>query len=339
MSAMATEIHEANGRSAKVRVVAYMHTFNAADIIEQTIEALQRQTRPLDAILLVDNDSRDGTLDRTFPENVVVIRNGANVGPSGAIPVGFRWALENKFDWIWVLDDDSAPEPEALAALLELYAGWPRQQQEETGFVSSLPLNQPESEPLHGRLITPYGRELITPAPDQRHYMCNVKVWSGCLFRLAAVRRVGFPNPDYFIDRGELEYAYRMMKAGYNGYIHQDSILIHNVRGTPGLVGKQFKVGPIALRFYELAPLRCYYTVRNTFYFTLYDMTETPFAKFRELFRLRSRAGRGFMSGIVWQASFLMLNFALRPRTKGPQLRACFRGVWDGVAGNVAARF
>jgi GT2 family glycosyltransferase len=322
-----------------MRVLANINTFNAGDIIDRTLDAVQHQTRPPDAILIVDNASTDGTLDRTFPEQVSVIRNAANLGTSGAIPIGFGHALERGFDWMWILDHDSAPEPEALATLLDLYAGWPSQLQEETGFISCLPLNQPEGEPLHGRLFTRYGRAVVSPAPEQRYYMCHVKVWSGCLYRLAAVRRIGFPNPDYVMDRGELEYAYRVMKAGYKGFVHQDAVLRHNFHGTPGLASKRVKVGPITLTFYELAPLRCYYICRNTLYFTLYDSTDGRLAKFRELWRLRSRPGRSLMSGVAWQAALLTLNFALRPRTHGAQIRACLRGIWDGITGNIAARY
>ena len=322
-----------------MRILAHIHTFNEADVLGKTLSALQRQTRPPDAILIVDNGSTDGTLDRTFPEQVSVIRNPANLGVSGSIGVGFGHALERGFDWMWILDADSLPEPEALATLLDLYAGWPSSLQEETAFISCLPLNEPEGQPLHGRLFTRNGRAVVTPEPEQRYYMCHVKIWSGCLYRLAAVRRVGLPNPDYSMDRGELEYAYRVMKAGYKGFIHQDAVLRHNFHRAPGLSSKRVKAGPVVLTFYELAPLRCYYTCRNTFYFTLYDSTEKPLAKFREMFRLRSRPGRSALSGVAWQAAFLTLNFALRPLTHGAQVRACLRGIWDGITGNMGARY
>jgi GT2 family glycosyltransferase len=73
---------------------------------------------------------------------------------------------------------------------------------------------------------------------------------------LAAVRRVGLPNPDYFIDRGELEYMYRVMKAGYKAFIHRDAVIRHNVGGTSVGPSKPLKVGPIAMTLYEAALLR-----------------------------------------------------------------------------------
>jgi hypothetical protein len=38
-------------------------------------------------------------------------------------------------------------------------------------------------------------------------------------------------------------------------------------------------------------------------------------------------------SGIAWQHSALTMNFALRPRTHRAQIRACLRGIRDGLTG------
>src|SRR5216683_2884763 len=127
-----------------MKVLAHIHTFNDADIIDRMLDAVQTQTRPPDAVLLVDNASTDGTLDRAFPECVTVIRNSENLGTSGAIPIGFKYALEHSFDWMWILDSDSVPEPEALERLLELYASWPQSLREETAFIACLPRDQPD---------------------------------------------------------------------------------------------------------------------------------------------------------------------------------------------------
>ena len=93
-----------------MRVLAHIHTFNEAAFIEQALEGLQRQTRQPDAVIIVDNGSTDGTVERTFPENVTVIINSVNLGTSGSVGVGFAYALKHEFDWIWVLDADSLPE-------------------------------------------------------------------------------------------------------------------------------------------------------------------------------------------------------------------------------------
>jgi rhamnopyranosyl-N-acetylglucosaminyl-diphospho-decaprenol beta-1,3/1,4-galactofuranosyltransferase len=87
-------------------------------LVEQALDALRRQIRPPDALVVVDNASKDDTLERIFPDDVTIIRNSANLGSSGAVAVGFAHALKHGFDWTWVLDAESVPEPDALENLL-----------------------------------------------------------------------------------------------------------------------------------------------------------------------------------------------------------------------------
>ena len=49
-----------------MRVLAHIHTHNEADFIEQALRGLERQTRPPDAIVIVDNVSTDGTSERAL---------------------------------------------------------------------------------------------------------------------------------------------------------------------------------------------------------------------------------------------------------------------------------
>jgi hypothetical protein len=141
---------------------------------------------------------------------------------------------------------------------------------------------------------------------------------------LAAVRKIGLPNPDYVLDWGETEYGYRVMKAGYKGFMDQEAILQHNVRGYPSLAPIEVKHGPSKITVSEFPPIRCYYTCRNILYFALYDFGE---GSVLPLCRIISRA-------FLFQWSFL-----IRPRNHREQIFACFRGLWDGVTGNIAARY
>jgi rhamnosyltransferase len=324
-----------------MRVLAHIHTFNDEDIIEQTVDALQRQTRKPDAIIIVDNASTDGTLDRAFPEGVTVIRNPVNLGTSGAVRTGLIYALEQGFDWIWTFDADSVAEPHALERLLDLYAGWPQSRQDETAFVACLPSNQRDRLPHHGGVFTRYGLTRAIPSPQERYYPCHVTIWSGCLYRLAAVRQIGLPNPNYVLDWGEVEYGYRAMKAGYKAFISQDAVLFHNIRGDPSLTAIDGKLGPATVRFYEFPPIRCYYTCRNILYFALYEAAQGRFDFLRgAVWRVRPAPGfPGTMRGAAWRVLLLTLNFLVRPRNHGKQILACFRGIWHGVTGNLAARY
>jgi rhamnosyltransferase len=308
-----------------MRVLALIFSFNDADVVEQPIKGILRQTHPVDEILLVDNGSTDGTVDQPAVKSVTVLRHHENLGASGALCSGFRYALERDYDWVWTFDADSAPEPDALERLLGLYAGWPPSLQEEIGFLACLYHNVDDGIPRHAALFGHDGRFIpCQPAPEARCSPCHFTIWAGCLYRLAAVRRIGLPNPNYMLDWSEVEFGYRVMKAGYKGFVDQTAILKLNVRGVRSSAHSRVKLGPVSLSFYEYAPIRCYYAIRNQLFFDLKEVTHgSP--------RLVLSAFAG--------ATKMTMNFLLRPRRHGAHIRACFRGIWHGITGNIAARY
>ncbi len=303
-----------------MKVLALIFSFNDADVIEQTIGAMLQQTRPVDQILVVDNASTDGTLEQPSLKHVTVLRHQENLGASGALCSGFRFALERDFDWIWTFDADAAPEPDALEKLLGLYASFPRSLKDETAFIACLGLYVRDGTPTYSGVFTRRRLTRVGPAPEERYYPCHVTTWSGRLYRLAAVRQIGLPNPDYFLDWGEVEYGYRIMKAGYKGFTYQDAVHHHDIRGYGNLRPVDIKRGAATSTVLQVPPLRCYYTARNRLYFTLYDVAEVhP----RMILR------------VIAELAIMTVKLLLRPR----QIRAFYRGIWHGVTGNIAARY
>jgi GT2 family glycosyltransferase len=308
-----------------MKILAHIHTFNDADIIDGSIDALLRQTRPVDGILVVDNGSGDGTLDQPSLQHATVLRHEENLGTSGAVASGFRFALEHEYDWIWILDADSNPEPDALEKLESLYCDWPPTMQERVGFLSCLPHNVPDGLPLHGGLFTPRGLGQAQPAPGKRYHPIDFTIWSGCLYRTSVIRRIGLPNIDYVLDWGEHEYAYRVMKAGFEAVIVQDSIMYHNIRGGDNTLNRvEAHLGPLAFHYIVMPPIRCYYFVRNGFYFGLYVFKE---------------GGRHLLLNDGKEMVKLTGKYLLHPLRHKKLISACVRGIWHGVTGNVEARY
>jgi rhamnosyltransferase len=314
-----------HGIENQMRVLAHIHTFNDADIIDRAIEAMRRQTRPVDGVLIVDNASTDGTLNRPSVAHATVLRHSQNLGTSGAVFSGLRFALEHGYDWIWVFDADSLPEATALEKLLDLYAAWSPSRQEETAFLACDHYNVQDGVRQLAGVFTEDGFRQAKAEAGKPYYACHVCIWSGCLFRADAVRKIGLPNADYVLDWGEGEYGYRVMKAGYKGFICREAVLQHNIRGYMAFnTVKAVKLGPLTWKVREFAPIRCYYYCRNPIYFALYDAAE---------------ARIGLLRGASRRVLSLTANFVVRPRYHAAHIRACLRGVWHGLTGNLAARY
>src|SRR5581483_11127319 len=89
-------------------VVAVLVTYNRRDLLTEALGALGRQTRPLDAVLVVDNASNDGTPDLVrdrFPA-VELVSLRRNTGGAGGFAAGVACALDRGADLVWLMDDD-----------------------------------------------------------------------------------------------------------------------------------------------------------------------------------------------------------------------------------------
>jgi rhamnopyranosyl-N-acetylglucosaminyl-diphospho-decaprenol beta-1,3/1,4-galactofuranosyltransferase len=308
-----------------MRVLAHIHTFNDTDFIEQALEALRRQTRQPDAIVIVDNASTDGTLDKTFPKGVAIVRNSANLGTSGAVQIGFTQALEQGFDWTWVLDPDSVPEPDALENLLAFFERLPPSEQERVCFLACrVPASGDEI--LHRPMIFTDTTIKDASADGEAPYTrCDYFIWSGCLFRMPSVVKIGLPSADYFTDLTELEYGYRARQLGFMSYIVNRAVLHQDVGRPPGAITtKKWNIGRFEIGFRAISPLRTYYHSRNLLYFWLYQC--------------RPLRPRGVVRCIVYVLVY-PTNLALRPVTYRRQLTACMRGLWDGLTGHIERRY
>jgi GT2 family glycosyltransferase len=307
-----------------VRVLAHIHTFNDSAVIENLLEGLRRQTRQPDAIIVVDNASTDDTLDRVFPPNVTIVRNSVNTGSCGGVHIGLAYGLDQGFDWTWVFDADSVPEPDALENLLAFYEGLTAAEQERICFLASnmaTATGVPKDQPM---IFTNSGIEYVPFNSAAPAIKADFFIWSGLLFRMGAVREIGLPSRDYVIDFGELEYGYRAKQLGFESYMVNNAVVNQDVGRPPGVTSRTARFGPLTFRYFEFSPIRSYYRVRNLLYFWLYECRP-----------LRKRwVIRSIRSGL-----FFPRNFAFRPVSHRDHLIACLRGFWDGLTMHMERRY
>lgn len=104
-----------------------MVSHNGSDYLPRTLAALADQTRPVDSVIGVDTGSRDDSLallERALGAGNVLSFPHGRSGMGGAVRAGLsaRSPWEGRSsraaEWIWLLHDDAAPAPEALAELL-----------------------------------------------------------------------------------------------------------------------------------------------------------------------------------------------------------------------------
>src|SRR5437867_1854821 len=80
--------------------------YNGAGIIGACLESLKRQTFPDFEVLVVDNASRDDSLEvvRRFTPGAIILTQEKNLGFAGGVNAGIRAA---RGEWIAVLNNDT----------------------------------------------------------------------------------------------------------------------------------------------------------------------------------------------------------------------------------------
>lgn len=100
-----------------LRATLIVVNWNSGPLLDRCLAAVARQTLAPREIVVVDNDSQDGSadgLERRFP-SVRVLRPGRNLGFAAANNLAAAEVRES--DWLALLNPDAFPEPRWLERL------------------------------------------------------------------------------------------------------------------------------------------------------------------------------------------------------------------------------
>ena len=212
------------------RVIAVVVTYNRRDLLLEALAAVLAQTRPADAVIVVDNASTDGAAAAVrgqFP-SVRVAELASNTGGAGGFACGIALALDASADLVWLMDDDTVPEPGALQALLEARERHPACPARPPALVASRvvwtdgrahPMNTPRAKPFAGRAE----REAAAAAgcvPIRSASFVSV------LVDARVCRERGLPQADYFLWNDDFEFTTRVLR-GNVGLLCPASTVVH----------------------------------------------------------------------------------------------------------------
>jgi GT2 family glycosyltransferase len=283
------------------RVAAVVVTYNRRQLLLESLAAVAAQTRPADRVIVVDNASTDesaAAVREQFPD-VILERLARNTGGAGGFAFGMALALAGDADLIWLMDDDTVPEPGALAALLaarDRYPGGP-----PALIASRVVWTDGRPHPMNTPRVKPFARPAERRAaaaagglPIRSASFVSVLVDAG----LAARR--GLPRADYFLWNDDFEFTTRLLR-GQAGLLCPASVVVHK---TAAFGSTDADPGP-----------RFFYEVRNKIWMLRSGAALAPaervmyggstlrrwartFAKSRDRRALRSALVKGIAAGV-----------------------------------------
>jgi rhamnopyranosyl-N-acetylglucosaminyl-diphospho-decaprenol beta-1,3/1,4-galactofuranosyltransferase len=203
-----------------IQILAVVVTHNRRMLLSRCLDNLLAQTRQPDQILVVNNASSDGTAEMLEQRGIPFITQ-ENLGSAGGWHRGIQHAMDNRFDAVWLMDDDGFPDVDALGVLeasllpdIACAASIVVREDIPTDFVFDLPvLNMSDLPVIWGR-TRKLGTmsELRVAAPGGTYPFAHF--FNGALISMTAVREVGNVDCNFFMSGDELDYQYRLRKAG-----------------------------------------------------------------------------------------------------------------------------
>lgn len=210
-------------------VAAAVVTHNRRQLVGECVEAILAQTSPVSRVLVIDNASTDGTGDHLrglglLDRGVEHIRLDENRGGAGGFSEAVRLGRDLDCEWLWLMDDDSAPRPDALERML---ASAPAS---DPHVVSLAPRVEYASGGIDLNQRGHFRRRLryLDPAAYATggHPAIGYMSFVGSLVRVRAARAIDPPRADFFVWGDDVEYSLRLAGRGEIRLV-PESVVVH----------------------------------------------------------------------------------------------------------------
>lgn len=268
------------------RVAAFVVTYRRPALLGATLSGILSQSRPLDAVIVINNDPTDGLREILWDEfpGVEVVDLAENVGSAGGFARALYIADRCAFTWAWLLDDDSIPEPAALERMLDARNAL-RQGGRRVALLA--PMQVSSNGPYGGALW----RDRIVAIPPSRRsgdepFDIDLAYWAGLLVHRDVVACVGFPRTDFFRCYADYEFCLRARRAGLQIVAVPGS----RVRHHEGEYRTVVRWGRRSVRR-SAQPVRFYYDARNAAYVAWHTLRRPRAALFHILRQVKLAVG------------------------------------------------
>lgn len=233
--------------------------YNGKNDTLEALASLQKLTYPKFKILVVDNGSKDSSVQafkKYFPK-IQILENSQNLGFAEGNNRGLKLALKKGADFVLLLNNDTIADPNFLTILMKNAI-------KRTKFSIFGPQMRYFSD--RNRLWCGGGKlspvlaavkmidkgKLAKNACFKRWQEVNFISGACLLVSRQVFEKIGFLDPDYFLYWEEADFEIRASKAGFKMMYVPDAVIWHKVSKTSGG---------------SLEPLHQYYFFRNNLLF------------------------------------------------------------------------
>ena len=211
------------------QVVCVIVNWNGWQDTVDCLDALQNNIYSPLTIVVVDNGSTNDSIARikvAHPE-ILLLKSAKNLGFAGGNNIGIRYALAHKADYVWLLNNDTKPAPDALSALIAKALTDPR-----IGAVASICYyaDRPSTVQVWAgarvNLWVGYIRNSMKPQQDTWFHSLY---GASMLISRSAIEVAGMLDEGFFHYWEETEFCLRLRKNGWLLAAAPESRVLHKV--------------------------------------------------------------------------------------------------------------
>jgi GT2 family glycosyltransferase len=216
----------------KHRVTAVLVSHNGAVWLPEVVAALTSQTRPIDLITAVDTGSQDSSTKLLKSARIPFISADVETGFGQAVSLAVNKLPKSvDHEWIWLIHDDCAPAPTALAELLAAIDDRP-----QVVMVGPKLLGWHDRTHLleAGVSIAGNGARWTGLEPleyDQGQHDGNHDVLAvstaGALIRRDVFEELGGLDPNLTLFRDDVDFGWRARAAGHSVMVATGAVAFH----------------------------------------------------------------------------------------------------------------
>ena len=219
------------------KVAIIVPSYNSMKYLDDLFESLKTTKYPPDLwkLIFVDDNSKDESLAYAKEKMPFAkfIENKKNLGFTGSNNCGVNWAIENNYDYVFLLNQDTIVTPDWLNILVETMENDPT-----IACLQPKILLHPETDKINtaGNKINflGFGYSTLNGIKDegQIKYLDEVNYCSGAavLVRMDLIKKVGLFDNEMFFDLEDLDLGWKAKLLGYKNVINPKAVIYHKYK-------------------------------------------------------------------------------------------------------------
>lgn len=220
-------------------VAIILVNYNGYKDTVECVDSLRRIDYTNRKIIIVDNGSTDGSIDKLRlleDEKIIIINANDNLGFSGGNNIGIQYAVNNGFRYVLLLNNDTVVEKEFLSELVNT-----SQENNDSVAVTSKILYEFDRKTIWyagGTFSEKTSRtssrgigEIDTGKYDNSEVVTFV---SGCCMLLPTkvINQIGYMSEEYFLYSEDTDLCCKIRSYGYRLIYQPNSVIYHKVSAS-----------------------------------------------------------------------------------------------------------